>query len=770
MNSAAGQVDAAGRPIAEIEVVGLEQVAEQLVRNQIRSEVGEPYDPRTVEQDIVRINHLGRFSTVRSQIEPTDENTIVLRYVLEEHPLLQAVQVVGNRALNDQELLRLVRLQRGDPIDPFLIDRGRQRIMEEYEDAGYYAAEVEVDEELLGEERALVFRVREGPRVRLRRLGFEGNEAYPTRQLRNEIETQTWLPIFRRGELNREQLDLDASRVREFYQQRGYLDAQVGRRIAISPDQRDARVHFLVEEGPRYIVENIRVQGNELFPDEQIVRNMTLERGSVYSAEQATQSRRALEDLYGRLGFIETDIAITRLFHEDEPRVDLLVEIDEGLPAMVGRLTLRGNEVTKDNVALRQVRGMRPGRPFDRSGVQETERRLRRSSLFAGGTVTVLGDPGDEMRDVLIEVQEQQTGSLNIGAGVSSDLGLIGAIDLTQRNFDIANPPTTFDEFISGRAFRGAGQYFQISLQPGSQASQYSVSFREPYLMESDFFLDTNVFYFSRRRIDYDERRVGGSLGLGRRFGDIWSGSVRARGQEVRINDIEPDAPTAVFGVEGYSALTALGLSLDRDTTDSVFYPTSGSLIELGVERVGALGGDFNFTRATASWRQFFTIDEDFFGRRSVLSVRAETGYIFDEDRAPVFETFYAGGHRTFRGFDFRGVGPRGIRADTGDPSRRAVGGEFMFLTGAQYQFPLLGTPAPGEHIGTLSGVVFTDMGTVRDSPGFGEWRASVGAGIRIMVPFVGQAPFAIDFAYPVMREPGDQRQIISFDISLPLQ
>ncbi|MEX1017219.1 MAG: outer membrane protein assembly factor BamA [Phycisphaeraceae bacterium] len=763
-------VDPAGRPIAEIEVVGLDQVSEQLVRNQVRSQVGEPYDPRTVEQDIVRINHLGRFAAVRAQVVPREDDALVLRFVVQEHPLLETVQVVGNRALDDQELLGQVRLQAGDPVDPFLIDRARTQIVEAYEDAGYYTASVDVDEDLLAEESVLIFRVREGPRVRIRDIGFEGNTAFPDRQLYNEIEAATWIPIFRRGELNRERLDLDAARLREFYQARGYLDAQVGRRIAISPDQRDAIVEFLIDEGPRYTVANVRVEGAELFPDAQIARNMTLEQGSIYSDEEANRSRVALEDLYGQLGFLETGIEIVRLFHEDQPEVDLLVRVDEGTPSTVGRLTLRGNAATKDHVVLREVRGMRPGRPFDRSGVDATRRRLRESPLFAGGTVTVLGQPGDEVRDVLIEVQEQQTGSLNIGAGVSSDLGVIGAIDMTQRNFDIAAPPKTFGEFITGKAFRGAGQYFQISLQPGSRASRYSVSFREPYLLESDYFLDTTVSYYTRERLDYDERRIGGSVGIGRRFGDIWTGSVHARGQEVRINRIDPDAPTDVFAVEGHSALTALGVSLERDTTDSAFYPTRGSLTELGVERVGLLGGDYDFTRATAGWRQFFTVDEDFFGRRSVVSLRAETGVIFESDESPVFERFHAGGHRTLRGFAFRGIGPRGIRADTGGRSDRAVGGDFMLLAGAQYQFPLMGVPAPGEHVGTLSGVVFTDAGTVRDRPGLDDWRVSVGTGLRIMVPFLGRAPFAIDVAFPLVDQPGDETQVISFDLSLPLQ
>src|SRR5687768_9921386 len=125
------------------------------------------------------------------------------------------------------------------------------------------------------------------------------------------------------------------------------------------------------------------------------------------------------------------------------------------------------------------------------------------------------------MRDVLVTVKEKNTGSLSFGAGISSDAGVIGAIDLVQRNFDIADAPDSLGEFFTGKAFRGAGQYFSISLQPGTEFNRFAVTFREPYLLDTDYFLDTTLFYFNREREQYDEARYGGSVGLGQRFGDV---------------------------------------------------------------------------------------------------------------------------------------------------------------------------------------------------------------------------------------------------------
>ncbi len=755
-------VEAANRPIKQVLIEGLNLVPRQLVVNQIRSQPGDPYDPQVVERDIVRITHLGRFSSVKAEVAPQDDGSVVLTYVLDEQPLLADVQTVGNKVISDQALLARVQLRAGDPADRFLMDRGRQRIIEAYEEEGYFVADAEIDDELLFEQGILIYRIREGPRVRIRGFEFEGNTVFRDRQLAAEIDSKTYFPILRKGELSRQQLSLDADSIRRFYRDRGYLDAQVGRRIDLSPDEKNAVVTFIISEGQLYLVDKVEVEGNVLLPTDQILLNAKLNRGAVFSQRQLEASQRAVRDLYGKVGYIEAGVRIERLFHETDPTVSLRIVIDEGRSYTVGKVSVRGNELTKSKVILRQVRGMNPGRPFDGAGVDRTRQRLANNPLFSQGDVTILGTSQDEVRDVLIEVKEGQTGQINFGVGVGSDAGVVGAIDLLQRNFDIADFPESFGEFFSGRAFRGAGQFFSLNLQPGDEVSRYSVSFREPYLLESDFFLDTDLFFFDRERDDWNEQRLGASIGIGQRFGDVWSASIRVRGETVRIDDIAASAPIDVFAVQGSNLVDSISFVVGRSTVDSALFPTRGSKLDLAISQFGALGGDFTFTRITGRWQSFFTVDEDFLGRKTILSFDVESGYIFQDDGAPFFERFYAGGHRSFRGFEFRGVGPRGIQANNGRVGEDAVGGQFLLLVGAEYGFPLLGD--------FLRGVVFTDQGTVQNDLSVDEWRISVGAGVRIKIPFLGGATFGLDAGVPLLKQDGDQTQVVSFDLGVPLQ
>lgn len=760
--SAVGQgLDLQDRPISEIRVRGLKDVKEELVRNQIRLAPGDPYSAEVVREDIRRIVYLGRFSQVFPEVQPTDDGGVILTYVVNEQPALADVQVVGNSSVSDQELLGMVLLRAGDPVDPYAIDRGKKAIEEAYQDRGYFVVSVSVDEQLLADSNVLLYRLREGPRPRIERIVFEGNENFDGDQLDAQIKSSEQFLIFKKGELSREQLDEDAGLLRDFYRDRGYLNANVGRQIELSPNQKNATVRFVIDEGERFTVGKVIVKGNMVLPTEQILTAMALKVGGVCADDARRKSQQDVTDMYGRLGFLDIFVRVEFKQRLDQPKpvADVEVTIQEGFASRVGTVTIGGNEITKTKVIQRQTRGIDPGERFDRSGIEVTETRLSESALFSKADLTVLGEPGDPVRDVFIEVVEQQTGNLAFGVGASSDAGVVGAIDLTQRNFDIADTPETLGEFITGKAFRGAGQYFAISLQPGNETSRYSVSFREPYLLESDLFLDSTLFIFQRQREKYDEGRLGGAIGIGQRFGDVYSATVRARAEQIDISDLDDDAPVDVFAVEGDSLLTSLGLSITRSDVDSRLFPTRGTRTTVGITQAGALGGDYDFTSVDAEFRAYWTVDEDFFGYKTVLSMRMETSYIVDGD-APTFEQYYAGGHRSFRGFRYRGVGPRGIRNDNGKVGDDPVGGDWLFLLSFEYNFPI--------YEDTFRWVIFTDTGTVQDDFGFDQYRVSVGTGIRLKLPFLGQAPFALDVAVPILKEEGDEVRYISFDFAVP--
>ncbi|MEM6257341.1 MAG: POTRA domain-containing protein [Planctomycetota bacterium] len=762
-------IDPEGRLVREVRIEGLDKTPEQLVKNTIRTEVGKPYRKETVNRDIRFLTQLARFDRIVANVEDNGDGSIDVIFTVTEQANLLAMRFVGAKRFSNEELLTLVLLRPGDPIDKSLIDRGTRAIELAYAEKGHFAASVTYDEKALEEKRELVYQITEGPRVRVTELRYEGNQVFDDDRLASRVGQETYIWPFIAGFMDRTQLDIDVAAIRDYYRDRGYLNAQVGRRIDLSPRRNRAIVTFEINEGLQHTVRDIKVRftkdgapfNDQLMSEEQIRMVLSLIEGGVYSDDRFEDSEEALRYWYGEIGFINTRVTINRVFDRNNAKVDVVVEIDEGTgPTIVGDVIIIGLTRTDQKVLLRRVRGLEPGRPVNLRGLDQTRRLVRESTWFDNGTITALGDEDELYRSFLIEAEEKNTGSFSIGAGISSDSGVFGAISLEQRNFDLADWPESLDEFLAQRAFLGAGQTFNITLAPGNDISNYSVSFREPYLFETDYFFDISLFSFDAVREDFDEGRLGFRTGVGRRLGDVWTGSVRFRFEQIDIGDIETDAPVDVFDVAGDSDLSALGINLTRSTTDSNITPSRGSRVRLGINQYGALGGDYDFTRLTAGYSQFWTVDEDFLGRKTIVSLQLDTGFIpQDTDDVPLFERFYSGG-RDFRGFAFRGVGPRGIRNDNMLVGDDPVGGRFQFLTRLQYEFPVYSQ--------FIRWAVFTDQGTIQEDFGFDEWRVSVGTGIRLRIPFFGQAPIAIDFGFPILEEEGDETQILSFSVELP--
>lgn len=367
------------------------------------------------------------------------------------------------------------------------------------------------------------------------------------------------------------------------------------------------------------------------------------------------------------------------------------------------------------------------------------------------------GDPyGDALRnpntpafvDVNVDVTEGRTGRLMFGVGVNSNAGVVGSIVLQEDNFDILNPPRSWADIVNGTAWRGNGESFRLEAVPGYQVSRYTASWQNPNFLRSDFSLGVSGFYYNRFFTDWTEDRLGGRVSVGKVLNKYWSAGVSVRLEDVGIRSIrnEPFAPAELVAAKGNSLLSTLGVTATYDTRDSAFMPTRGHYIEGSYEQAF---GEFDYPRVEVSGGQYFTIYErpDGYGKH-ILSFLGQAGGT--GGNTPIFERFYAGGYSSFRGFGYRGVSPRQLDY--------VVGGNFMAVGTVEYMVPLTASD-------NIRAVVFTDMGTVEDKFTFNDFRMTAGFGFRMMIPAMGPAPLAFDFAWPIMSEKFDTRRVFSFYI-----
>lgn len=346
-----------------------------------------------------------------------------------------------------------------------------------------------------------------------------------------------------------------------------------------------------------------------------------------------------------------------------------------------------------------------------------------------------------------VYVQEARTGRVILGGSVNSDLGVAGQLIIDERNFDIMNFPRRCSEMFSGYAFRGAGQSFRAELMPGNQVQRYTVNWATPNLFGyTPYSFSVGGFLFTRNYRDWNEQRLGGRLGLGYAITKDLSINTELRGENVTITNPRVSGVAPLDAVLGDNELYTARLRLNRDTRDSVFLATEGTLLELIYDQAF---GDFDYPQGQVNFSHYARVHErpDGMGRH-VLVNTWRVG--FSGNQTPIFENFFAGGFSSMRGFRFRGASPKegGVQ----------VGGRFQFLGSLEYMFPLTADEM-------LRGVAFVDYGTVERDITFQEetFRVAPGLGLRIAVPALGPAPLAFDFAIPVAMADGDEKQLLSF-------
>lgn len=758
------RLDEAGLPIAGDAglIVG---EAEGLARNTIRTGVGSAFSTTVANKDISLLARLGQFENPRVQVTELPDTTIRVTYLMRLQPVIRDVQVVGNRAVSDESIRDIVKDLVGTSQSMDNIKSYSDQVERMYKEKGYYAARVSFDRPALNSQGVLIFRVREGRQTSIADVRFEGNLTFTPKELSRGLKA-TAFTIFEPNRVNDEDLTLDVGTILAFYRDRGYYAARVDKTLNVSPEGDEGIVTFVIDEGPVYTLRTvtaIRREGDQgIMSDEQILGLLSIKPGDVYGKRAIDQSVQRVQDAYWTMGFADFDIFAREKRDPDSPQIDLLLHIAEGPFYRTGEIVISGNDITRQKVIRREVT-LQPGRPLDRTQERETFRRLRNSGLYAPQETRVTIQPASEdepeYRDVLVEIHETNTGNFAAGGTVSSDGGLGARVSLTERNFDITNPPHSIDELFSG-AFRGGGQVFNIEASPGDRVQRYAISLGEPSLFDSNYSGTAAASLTQREYRQYDELKYGPSFSVGRRFGSRWVGKIPVRVQWSELSDIDTDAPVDYYDVADLSMLTSVGASLERRTLDNNARPSKGSVTEFSIEQIGLLGGDYDFTNFRAEHKVYIPILEDVLGRRTVLQVGGRVSYIpQDMDDVPVFERNFLGG-QNFRGFALRGIGPRGIRNDTGTVGDDPVGGTFSFFLGAEVQQPIY------EDVFALA--FFVDSGTLNTDLSLDNYRVSIGAGLRVIVPGLSPMPLAFDFGFPIMKEDYDEERLFTFSIDVP--
>jgi outer membrane protein insertion porin family len=715
----------------DVQFAGPAQLSREKVLANMRTRVGKPYSEVQVEEDIRNLYATGNVSNVRIFGEPSGEGVKVI-------VVIQAKATVGEVIINGANEVKVSRIRKeitvkpGEPLSEAALAQDRQKIQDYYSSKGFGNVDVRYDvvvDDKAGTAR-VTFNLNEGAKTIVRSVKFEGNSELTDRELRKVVKTAPKsllnpLTLFSNAnKVTGDQLDADAAALRNLYQSKGYVDAQVA-----SPrvDQVNGKVDvtFTVKEGPQYRVGKMGFTGNQVFTGDEIVKETKLKSGDVFSPQALTADVNRIRDMYGARGYIDFN-AGAQTSTGPNNTMDINYVMDEGVQSYVEHINVSGNTRTKDKVIRREI-AVAPGDVYNTVRVDASKQRLMNLNYFS----KVESYPTDTLipgrKDLNVTVEEKRTGSFNFGAGFSSIDSLLGFVEVTQSNFDIARWPN----------LTGGGQRFRARAQYGTRRKDFILALTEPYFMDRELSLGGEIFYREASFVSsvYDERRYGFDLNARKRLGTFTSGTVGYRLENIGIFNIDDDVSQVIRDEEGDRLKSEINTGITYDTRDSVFLTRRGERISANVYVAGGfLGGDTDIYGWDIEATKYFSLPGD-----GILILNGEIANVetwSGGDRVPIFDRLYLGGSNNLRGFDFRDVGPKD---EDGEP----IGGKSLWRATVEYTFPV---------VEKIRGAVFYDVGAVSASAYDvgGTVNSDVGVGVRLDLPI---GPIRIDYGIPITSD-----------------
>jgi len=731
--------------VKSIEVKGNKTISITTILAKIKTRVGQEYLQSVISDDLKRLYNTGYFSDVRVDRESFEGGFRVIIY-LDEKPIVEEITFTKTRFIKSRVLSKKIKIQEGKFLDNKLLKDDVNTIKELYAQKGLTLAEIDVEtslDEATGK-ATLHFIIKEGYKVKIKRIFIDGNQNFKDKKIFRIIKTRR-KAFFRSGYMKEDSLDEDMERIISFYEQQGFIDATVEHSVE-TLKKGFVNIHIVIREGKQYFVGKIEFTDNEILSRAELLSVMTeiKERG-VFSREKLTVDLANIRTLYFDRGYIFASLDESTSLDQLTGQVEVKINIREGGLAYINRVDIQGNTRTRDIVIRRELR-LEPGDRFDGGKLRRSRERLNNLGYFEDVGFDIKDTDSFDKKDLVIQVKETKTGSFSFGGGFSTVDQVVGFIEIEQRNFDFTSWPT----------FTGGGQRLRLRAETGSTRNNLLLSFTEPWIFDHPVSGGFDISRTERSKerdvgYAYDEEKVGGNVRLGKQFSEYLSGGVSYKFEEVTIENLDADVSADLAAEAGTNSVSAIGFTATRDSTDSVFSPTKGLVLSAGADVAGsALGGDKEFYRLQARGNYYVPLKF-----KSVLELRLRAGFVDaygDSSKVPIFERFFAGGARSIRGYDERKVGP--LDSSTNDP----IGGEGLFTANVEYTIPVI------EFVKLAA---FFDTGNVwAEVEDFGtdDFKSGAGLGLRVKTPI---GPINLDYGYPLSEELGEDGRSGKFYFSV---
>jgi outer membrane protein insertion porin family len=793
--------EAEKQKIKDIKISGNLRVEEDGIRLHLKSRPGEFYNSTVVEQDVKAIFRMGFFDDVTADLSPEG----VLTYTVKEKPYIREVKIQGNSQVTRDKIDSALGIAPRTVLDRSKVAEGVEKVRKLYGEQGYVNAAIDYSVNVERNNQATVtVDIREGARLLIKRVSFEGNRAFSESELKGLIATKPeWIFSFitNRGVLDRDILTNDIAILANHYYDNGYIDHKIDEPLILKAKD-GLEVVIRIHEGEQYRVGKVEIGGDLIQDGRQMLEGIKITSGQIFRGSRLRDDITALTDLYTNKGFAFVQVDPVTKVNAAEKNVDVQLLITKGPPVYFNRVLVAGNTKTRDNIVRRELRATEQ-ELYSGAKITESKNALQRTGYFEDVNLTTKKTDQPDTVDVLVDVKEGPTGNFSIGAGYSSGDGFM------------------FNTTVAEKNLMGRGQGLNGSFAIGSKRQDFIVGFTEPYLAGSNVSMGMDAFNTKRDYTDFTEKKLGfdvrnsyplknlnvpffGAPKLDPSKGsdelasappitmwDYMRGGMSYELTHDNISGVSKTAPIEIQSEEGSSLTSSVTPSLAYDSRDHFFSPTQGTKSDVGVKFAG-LGGDTRFIKSDLSMRWYYPLLKDpKWGGAYVLGLGGSlgNGIGFSQSDLPLFERYFIGGINSVRGFADRSIGPRSAPVcvssiKTSDnvytlpggskPSSKncstlntdnetfayssgeVIGGDRAAVFNAELLFPV------AEQYG-LRGVAFFDVGNSWNGGlNFSEFRRSVGVGARWMSPF---GALRVELGFPLSKQPHDETSVLGFSV-----
>jgi outer membrane protein insertion porin family len=773
----------------DVKYVGPASVSEAFVRSNIRLKAGDTYFPTATEDDIHALYATGQFYNIRTTLDGGDGGGVILTYLVQVRPRLTDIKIEGNKKLRSSKIRKKITVKTGQPLDEqklFTDTLEIQKLYEKYGRAGTQAKYVLNIDENAGR-GSVTFEITEAPRIKIREIDFIGAAAFTPKQLRGQLKTKRhWMFSWMSGNgvFKEDEFQDDRDQLAEFYHNRGYLDFEIKNIRLEHPATNTMAIRFYLYEGRQYKVGSVTFTGNKLFNAEEIRRGLhavhdfehskaklgahglAMDTGDIFTPNGLNKDTLAIEDFYGSKGYIDVvrgpTLRATYIPNVETGTMDLEFQIQEGQKSYVEKIDIRGNEKTKDKVIRREL-AISPGEVFDMVRVKISQQRLEGLDFFSkvDARSEATDPPIAGRKDLIVNVEEQNTGNFLLGVGFNSVESLVGYVEVSQGNADLFHPPT----------FTGAGQKLRLFVQLGTERQDYELSFVEPWFLDRKLALGIDLYRhqlnFESPNNIYDETRTGMRLSLTRAlWSDFIIGSISYTLEDVGISlnsgfhnelsgdylpPILPNVPQAILAQTGDHLYNRFGAMLAYDTRNSTKLPNHGQRTEFDPE---ISVGDTTYYKLEVKTAWYFP--GLFTGHVLEAVGRAGVADSVSGGDVPFYDRYYLGGLYSLRGFKFRNIasrdptyGPHGTGTNPTMPNE-PIGGDTFWFGSLEYTLPIFEKDnGPGVRFAMFYdvGAVYQNAYSVSGDNFDDDW----GLGLHINIPKLG--PLRLEYGIPIHHD-----------------